>query len=136
VDGKANQERGRVLLIDDEQAVLDVTRMILEHFGFAVTTAQGGAEALDRIGQQPADVQIVILDLNMPDVQGAEVFRRIRDRRPDVPILFSSGYSANAVPPDLARQPNTGFLQKPYQASVLIGKVQELIGQAKRTDRP
>lgn len=124
----SNRERGRILLVDDEKSVLDVTRMILEHFGFSVIAAEGGAEALDRFGRHRAEIQIVILDLTMPDMEGAEVFRRIREVRPDVPILLSSGYTASSVPPELALQPGTGFLQKPYRAADLIGKVEELIG--------
>lgn len=131
MEGKAGQMRGHVLLVDDEKAVLDVTRMILEHFGFTVVAARGGLEAIERFGEQAGEIQVVILDLTMPDVSGAEVFSRMRERRPDVPILLSSGYTANSVPAELAGQPRTGFLQKPYQASALIGKVQELIAGPK-----
>jgi CheY-like chemotaxis protein len=131
MDRMAGSVRGRVLLIDDEKAVLKVTRMILEYFGFDVIAAEGGAEALERFGQQSTGIEIVVLDLSMPVMGSSEVFRRIRERRPDVPILLASGYSASAVPPELAQQPRTGFLQKPYQASALIGKIQELIGDGR-----
>ncbi|MFI5399540.1 MAG: response regulator [SAR324 cluster bacterium] len=123
-----NRRRGPILLVDDEKSVLDVTRMILEHFGFLVIAADGGVEALNRFGRHRAEIQIVILDLTMPDMEGAEVFRRIREVRPGIPILLSSGYTAASVPPELARQPGTGFLQKPYRAAALIGKIEELIG--------
>jgi two-component system, cell cycle sensor histidine kinase and response regulator CckA len=131
VEENAGQMRGHVLLVDDEKAVLDVTRMILEHFGFTVVAAKGGLEAIERFAEQAGDIHVVILDLTMPDVSGAEVFSRMRERRPDVPILLSSGYTASSVPAELAGQPRTGFLQKPYQASALIGKVQELIAPPK-----
>ena len=126
-----DQHSGRILLVDDEQAVLDITQMILEHFGFTVVTARGGGEALELFDAQAGQITAVILDLTMPDMGGAEVFKRMRQRRADIPILLASGYTVSAVPPELAHQPKTGFLQKPYQASGLIGKVQELIDPQK-----
>jgi len=124
----AGQQSDWILLVDDEKAVLEVTRMILEHFGFKVLTARGGGEALVLFNEQAERIRAVILDLTMPGMGGAEVFKRLRQRRADIPILLASGYTVNAVPPELTDQPHTGFLQKPYQASGLIGKVQELIG--------
>jgi CheY-like chemotaxis protein len=118
---------GKILLVDDEKAVLDVTRMILEHFGYTVVPAQSGTEAIDLFSREPAQIDVVVLDLTMPNVGGAEVFQRIRALRADVPILFSSGYTSNSIPAELAGQPSTEFLQKPYQASALVGKIQVLI---------
>jgi len=126
----AGQVGSRVLLVDDEPAVLEVTRQILELFGYAVLTAQGGGEALALFDRQAEEFRIVILDLTMPDMGGVEVCERLRERRPLIPILLSSGYTVSALPAELVGQPHTGFLQKPYQASALIGKVQELIGAA------
>ena len=120
--------QGRILLVDDEKAVLDVTRMILEHFGFAVLSAKGGAEAVDVFGKEPGTIDAVVLDLTMPDMSGVDVFRRIRTLRADIPVLFSSGYTSSSVPAELNGQPGTDFLQKPYQASALVGKVQALLG--------
>lgn len=122
------QSRGLVLLVDNEPAVLAVTRQLLEHFGYAVLTAQDGGEALAVFDRQPEQFRIVILDLTMPDMGGVEVCERLRERRPLIPILLSSGYTVSSLPAELVGQPHTGFLQKPYQASTLIGKVQELIG--------
>ncbi len=122
------QGYGRVLLVDDEPAVLEVTRQILEHFGYTVLTAQGGKEALALFERQAEEFRIVILDLTMPDMGGVEVCKRLREHRPLIPILLSSGYTVSSLPAELVGQPRTGFLQKPYQASALIGKVQALIG--------
>lgn len=123
-----DRARGRILLVDDEKPVLDVTRTILEHYGFSVIAAEGGAVALERFGLHRAEIQLVILDLTMPGMAGAEVFRRIREMRPGIPILLSSGHPASSVPPELARQPGTGFLQKPYRAAALIAKIAEITG--------
>ncbi len=124
------QNSGRILLVDDEKAVLEVTQMILEHFGFTVLAARGGQEACALFEQHADDIRIVVLDLTMPDMGGVEVFKRLRQRCAKVPILFASGYTENSVPPELANQPSTGFLQKPYQAAGLLAKVQGLIGSA------
>jgi len=93
-----------------------------------VLTAQGGAEALALFERQPEQFRIVILDLTMPDMGGLDVCERLRELRPLIPILLSSGYTVSSLPAELVGQPRTGFLQKPYQASVLIGKVRDLIG--------
>jgi CheY-like chemotaxis protein len=124
----AAQTRSQILLVDDEMAVLDVTRLILEHFGFAVLTAQSGTDALTMFNRHADHVQAVILDLTMPDMGGGEVYKLIRARNPQVPILLSSGYMARSLPPELTDQPYTAFLQKPYQAAALIDKVKSLIG--------
>jgi DNA-binding response OmpR family regulator len=130
VDAHGGQNSGRILLVDDEKAVLEVTRMILEHFGFNVLTARGGQEACIVFEEHAAEIQVVVLDLTMPDMSGVEVFKRLRLHRSEVPVLFASGYTENSMPAELANQPCTGFLQKPYQAAGLLAKVQTLIRPA------
>jgi CheY-like chemotaxis protein len=127
VNKEAAEPSGRILLVDDEEPVLQVTRLILEHFGFTVLQAQSGEEALALLDSQAKELRLVILDLTMPGIGGLEVYRRLRERLAEVPILLSSGHAANSLPPELVKQKHTGFLQKPYQSSELIGKVREML---------
>jgi PAS domain S-box-containing protein len=112
----------RILVVDDEPAVRKVTGRILEAAGFLVTLAADGASALDLVAREgPPD--LVLTDLIMPVMGGAELGRRLTADRPDLPILFVSGYSADEV----RREQRGGFrgfmIQKPFTADELIRKI-------------
>lgn len=84
-----------ILLVDDDDIVRDVTRAILEASGYEVTEAPDGARALALVEEQ--DFDLVLADLVMPVMPGPELARRLRPLRPDLPILFMSGYSESGT---------------------------------------
>jgi len=84
-------EGASILLVDDDDIVRDVTRAILEASGYEVTEAPDGARALALVEER--DFDLVLADLVMPVMPGPELARRLRPLRPDLPILFMSGYS-------------------------------------------
>jgi two-component system cell cycle sensor histidine kinase/response regulator CckA len=88
-------EGASILLVDDDDIVRDVTRAILEASGYDVTEAPDGARALALVQEQ--DFDLVLADLVMPVVPGPELARRLRPLRPDLPILFMSGYSESGT---------------------------------------
>jgi PAS domain S-box-containing protein len=107
-----------ILVIDDEEAVLDVVRRFLEIAGHGVTCATTGAQALQLLEQDlPAD--LVILDLMIPREEGAQTFQRLQQRRPGLPVLLCTGL----VPPDLHPSPlpegAAGLLRKPFRMNEL-----------------
>lgn len=117
------QGEGTILLVDDAKTCLAVGGRILEQRGFKVLKAENGCEAVDLLKLDPGAISCVVLDLVMPQMDGAEAMRLMRAIRPDLPIILSSGYSEQ----DLAGR-FTGvhaFVQKPYRASVLLEKVRE-----------
>jgi len=79
-----------VLLVDDEERVLDVTREILEKTGYQVLTARSGREAVEVYEKNLPHIALVILDMIMPDMGGEATFRRLKDLHPEVKVLLSS----------------------------------------------
>jgi two-component system cell cycle sensor histidine kinase/response regulator CckA len=84
--------RGVVLLADDETLVRTATRRVLEHAGLEVIEAADGAQAVDLYSSNADRVDLVILDLDMPHMDGEQAFRRLHALAPELPILISSGY--------------------------------------------
>ena len=121
------QGAGRVLVVDDEESVRSLTRRMLERSGFAVTTADDGREAIEKFEHAPKDVVLVVLDLTMPHLDGNACFRRLREIRPDVKVLLSSGYNEQDVVGQFAGKTPSGFIQKPYTTAELIAKVRGVL---------
>ncbi|MBP3956593.1 response regulator [Gemmata sp. G18] len=107
------EARGLALVADDEPIVRQVGELMLKQMGYEVLTACNGAEAVALFVAHADLVRVVLLDLMMPVMDGAEALAAIRDRS-TVPVILCSGYTAEAVPEDLASDSATGFLQKPY----------------------
>ena len=113
---------GTVLVVEDEEGVREVAERILQDIGFQTIGADDGRHALDIMEEVGDKVTTVLLDLSMPRMGGAETFRRLREMRPDLPILMMSGYTEQVVAPqfDNSGPGITGFLQKPFLAEDLI----------------
>ncbi len=113
---------GRILVVEDEESVREVAERILQDIGFETIGAEDGRQALDIMEEVGDSVTAVILDLSMPRMGGAETFRRLREMRPELPILMMSGYTEQVVAPQFSdSSPGvTGFLQKPFLAEDLI----------------
>jgi PAS domain S-box-containing protein len=113
---------GTILIVEDEEGVREVAERILQEIGFQTISAEHGRRALEIMEEIGDSVTAVLLDLSMPRMGGAETFRRLRARRPELPILMMSGYTEQVVAPQfsgLGPGP-TGFLQKPFLAEDLI----------------
>jgi len=117
----------RVLLVDDEALIIDVADTMLRRLGYQVISARGGREALALFRRDPAGVDLVILDMIMPEMSGSQVFAELRRIRPDLPVLLSSGYSVDS---DIARilvQGSNGFIQKPFDLKTLAQRVRQVL---------
>jgi PAS domain S-box-containing protein len=114
-----------ILLIEDEAPVREAVTDILAVAGIRVLAAAGGLSGLALYREHQAEVRLVLLDLSMPGMNGAETFHELRAIDPQVPIILSSGYDESDVMARFAGQNLTGFLQKPYRLSALISTVRE-----------
>ena len=123
---------GKVLLVDDEQAVRMVAGKMLERCGFDVLHAGDGREALEVFRKHSADIVCVLLDLKMPRMDGEEAFRELRRIRPDVRVILASGYSDSEIPQRFAGEGLAGFIEKPYQLHALIAKLRAALEQGSR----
>ena len=120
-------ESGTVLIVDDEEVVRNVTRQMLETSGFEVLTAASGREGIEIFKQMKKGIDAILLDLSMPDMDGREVFRELRQLAPDARVILSSGYSQVSSAVHFPDDALSGFLQKPYAPEVLISKVRQVL---------
>ena len=111
---------GTVLVIDDEEAVRNVARMMLERVGFTVLTAVDGRAGLEIFEQRADGIEAVLLDLTMPHMNGEEAFRALRRVRTDVPVILTSGYSEQDTSAQFAGKGIAGFVQKPFRLEKLL----------------
>ena len=121
---------GLALVVDDEESVRSLTSQMLESFQFNVITANDGREGVEKFEMHADAITAVLLDVTMPVMGGREVLDRIREIRPDVPVLFMSGYMREGELLDLDRA--TDFLQKPFQIEELQGKLRALLSDSSR----
>lgn len=110
----------RILVVDDEAPVRDVTRRTLEAYGYAVETASDGAEAVAAYARSPGSVHLVVLDMMMPVMDGAMTIRALRTLDPRVRIIATSGIAGHALDPEGTLGHVEAFLQKPYTADRLL----------------
>jgi PAS domain S-box-containing protein len=116
-----------ILLVDDEEMILEVTEEILRKAGYRVFTAHSGREALEVYEKHLPLIDLVILDMVMPDMDGEATFRGLQDLHPEVKVLISSGYSAEGAASRMLTQGCRGFVQKPFLLYELSRKIREAL---------
>jgi two-component system cell cycle sensor histidine kinase/response regulator CckA len=116
-----------ILLIDDEEMIVDVSRQMLESLGYRVFTAGTGAQALDVFRKNQDIIHLVILDMIMPQMGGSKVFDVLRQIDPSVRVLLSSGYSINGQAQEILRRGCLGFIQKPFSIQELARKIRAVL---------
>ena len=121
--------RPAVLVVDDEASVRDFIERVLERRGYCVYTAADGREALALLEQHGREISLVVLDVVMPVMGGGETLTAIRERRPDLEVLLTSGYSEDEVERLCGGSGKAEFIQKPYTAQQLADKVAAVIGE-------
>jgi PAS domain S-box-containing protein len=124
-----------ILLVDDEQMIIEVGQAMLERLGYLVVVCRDGQEAVNVITDIGKKIDLVILDMIMPGMDGGTTFDRIREIQPDMPVILSSGYAINGHADKIMRRGCNGFIQKPYNISDLSQKISKVLDEAKCTDR-
>jgi nitrogen-specific signal transduction histidine kinase/CheY-like chemotaxis protein len=118
---------GTILVVDDEEAIRNSARFLLESLGFTVLTASDGLEAVESFKAKHAEISAVLLDLSMPKMPGTAALRELRVIRPDVPILVASGFSEKETIDQIRDAGPVWFIQKPYRGSELRTKLLEIL---------
>jgi PAS domain S-box-containing protein len=108
-----------ILLVDDEAIIRNMGRTVLSRLGYSVTTVSGGQEALEYYREHSRAVDLVILDMVMPEMSGHDCFRALKCVNPDIRALLSSGYGFNGKASELLDEGMLGFIQKPYRVTEL-----------------
>ena len=117
----------RILLVDDEPTVRELTRSTLEENGYLVTTACDGTEAVVALAEQLKEIKAVITDMSMPFMDGPATIRALEKMNPNLKFIAISGMMGNAVPGDLVHFPKVKFLQKPFPTETLLFLLAEVI---------
>jgi PAS domain S-box-containing protein len=118
---------GTVLLVDDEETVLDIGAKILQRLGYHVFAVRDGQESIQVYEEEKDKIDIVILDMIMPEMGGGVVYDRIKSINPEVKVLLSSGYSKDGQATEILNRGCKGFIQKPFNIKELSGKVGEIL---------
>ncbi len=116
-----------ILLIDDEDLVINVGRDMLKFIGYQVFIAHDGTEAITIFSENFEKIDLVILDMIMPGMSGAEVFVQLRKINPKIKIIFSSGYSKKECAQKIIQKGCNGFIQKPFGIKKLSRKIREIL---------
>ena len=116
-----------ILLVDDEEMIREVGRELLESIGCHVLTAGDGKEAIGIYEKNHDTVDIVILDMIMPNMSGGEVYDRLKQIDPDIKVLLLSGYSIEGQAHEILARGCNGFIQKPFRIEELSEKIGEIL---------
>ena len=120
-----------VLLVEDERAVRSTTARILERAGYHVVPASDGEEAWRMLDEQPTAHDLLVTDLIMPRMSGAELVRRVRQRKPDFPIVVTSAHPSRDWDPREIRADTVAVLKKPFSAVTLIETLRGVLARAR-----
>ncbi len=116
-----------VLLVDDEDTMIDVGTEILQMLGYDTLAAGSGREALAIYAQNREKIDMVIIDLIMPEMGGGELYDRIKNINPEVKTLLSSGYSVDGEASTILKRGCNGFIQKPFGIKEISQKIKEIL---------
>jgi CheY-like chemotaxis protein len=115
-----------VLVVDDDIALRGLLRSMLVPAGYVILTLTNGRDAIQHIEALKSTVVLVILDLVMPGLNGAETFEVLRRLQPELPVLFISGFSNGEDLTAQLQQKRTAFLGKPFSEKQLLATLQRL----------
>ncbi len=118
-----------VLFVDDEDMVIEVAEDLFERLGYKVMTAGSGKEAIETYEKNQAQVDIVLLDMIMPDMSGSDTYDRLKEIDPDIKVLLSSGYSIIGQATEIMDRGCNGFIQKPFKMKELSQKLREILDE-------
>ena len=118
-----------ILLTDDEENVLEVSQGFLEAMGYRVFIARDGNEAIEIYKKNRDDIDIVLLDIVMPNMGGSKVYDRMKEINPDIKVLLLSGYSIDGEAREILERGCNGFIQKPFNIKELSAKLREILDE-------
>lgn len=125
-----------VLIVDDEEGPMEVAELMLKELGYRVLRAKNGKEAIEVANKNIKNLDLVILDMIMPEMSGSETFDRLQEMIPGIKVLLSSGYSANILTEDIMKRGCSGFIQKPFDITQLSRKVREILDLGNKNSHP
>ena len=122
---------GTILVVDDDRSIRLVARKILQGVGFSVLPAKDGNEALEIFTEREKEIVLVILDMTMPNMDGAETFEKIQKINDGVPVVLVSGYDEQETKRRFTGAGLAGFIQKPFDRNILLETIKEVLSPQK-----
>jgi PAS domain S-box-containing protein len=122
--------KGTILLVDDETSILTIGSALLNAMGFSTVTAANGPESLEIIRERGGEIDLVLLDLIMPQMGGVDTYYELRKLNRNIPIVFCSGYGVEGVLDTIDSDLNIGAIMKPYNPDQLRSLLQAMVGAA------
>jgi len=116
-----------VLVVEDDKGIRTLACEILEQYGYDVISAGDGEEALQVAAGHGGEIGLLLTDVVMPRLGGKGLYERLRQQRPEIKVLYMSGYTSDAIVHKGTLDPDTAFLQKPYTPISLARKVKETL---------
>ena len=118
---------GTILVIEDEKPLVDLFRQILERLGYRVLVAETGKEAVDLAKTFDGQIDLALLDIKLPDMDGGRVYPLIMETRPDLKVIVCSGYSIHGPAQKILDAGAEGFIQKPFSIAPFAEKLKEVL---------
>jgi two-component system cell cycle sensor histidine kinase/response regulator CckA len=118
-----------VLIVEDDDSLRKMTRTILKQFGYEVLTAEEGEDALKVSKEHDGPIHLLVTDVVMPGIGGRDLAERLQSVRPEVKVIFMSGYTDNAIVRHGILNQGVNFIQKPFASKSLARKVREVLDQ-------
>jgi len=118
-----------ILFVDDEEMIIEVIEDLFDRLGYKVLIAGGGKEAIEIYGKNKERIDMVVLDMIMPDMSGAETYDRLKEINPGIKVLLSSGYSIDGQAADILDRGCSGFIQKPFKMKELSQKLRNILDE-------
>jgi len=134
-EAQARNGSETILVVEDEAPVRELVCQLLAGYGYKVISAESGMRALELWKSCRDKVDLMLTDLVMPDrVNGRQLAERLWADRPDLKVIFTSGYSAEVVGRDFVLQPGIHYLQKPYAPNLLVSKIRDCLDSVGSTN--
>ncbi|MEE8431076.1 MAG: response regulator [Candidatus Desulfatibia sp.] len=127
---KVIKRSATILLVDDEDIIIDVAQELLKAIGYKVLTAESGNAAVELYKADRNEIDMVILDMIMPDMDGGETYDRLKEINPDIKVLLSSGYSINGQASEIMLRGCNGFIQKPFNMKDLSQTIKTILSSS------
>ncbi len=116
-----------VLIVEDDGSLRNLTRKILERYGYSILKAENGEDALRISEEQDGSIDLMITDVVMPKMSGREVAERLQSLRPEIKVIYMSGYTDNAIVHHGVLASGLNFIEKPFTPEDLARKVREVL---------
>ena len=122
----------RILVVDDEDSIVQMEKQMLESLGYQISVCTSSPEALKTFQNQPEDFALIVTDMTMPDMTGAELVQKVLTIRPNIPIILCSGFSELINEEKAKRMGIRKYLMKPVLKRDLATAVREILDHDKK----